>query len=310
MTSSTTTTASRPVATGTGSRRRRSHVSLWFAVPALAVYAVVVLYPVASGVYLAFTDWNGLSATRAFTGLENLRTFLGDGDAMGALIHQLIIATVFPLIQNVVGLALAVALNSRIKSRYVLRTVFFAPAVMTPIIIAFLWQYIYSTDGTLNTVLGAVGLDGLRQSWLGDPDLALWSIIAVIIWQFTGYAMVIYLAGLQAIPGELLEAAQIDGAGRVTTFVRVVIPLLAPSITINVVLSTIMGLKIFDQVYAMTGGGPGNATQTLTGYQYQQAFTLGNFGYGTTVALVLAAIVSVVAALQYKVLRRNERAAS
>ncbi|TCC50337.1 sugar ABC transporter permease [Kribbella pittospori] len=288
-------------------RRRAAQLPPWWlAVPALVVYACVVLYPVLSGAYLAFTDWDGLSSSRAFTGLTNVKTFFGDQEARGALVHQLTIAAVFTTVQNVIGLVLAVVLDTKIKSRYVLRTLFFAPAVMTPVIIAFLWQYIYSTDGALNTLLAGVGLDGLRQSWLGNPKLALWSIIVVIIWQFSGYAMVIYLAGLQGIPRELTEAAEIDGAGAASTFFQVKLPLLAPAVTINVVLSTIMGLKIFDQVYAMTGGGPGSATQTLTGYQYQQAFTVGKFGYGTMVALVLAAIVSVVGAIQYKVIRRHE----
>src|ERR1700754_1410558 len=290
--------------------RRSMQVPLWYVTPALVVYLGVVLYPIASGGYLAFTDWDGLSAESAFTGLENFLTFLTDGEALGALGHQLLIATVFPLVQNIIGLLLAVALNSSIKSRYVLRTLFFAPAVMTPIIIAFLWQYIYSTDGALNSILSAIGLAELRQSWLGNPDLALWMILIVIIWQFSGYAMVIYLAGLQAVPEDIIEAAQVDGAGPVRRFFQIIMPLLAPAITINVVLSTIMGLKIFDQVYAMTGGGPGNATQTLTGYKYEQAFTFGDFGYGTMVALVLAVIVTVVAVVQYRFLRQKEEAAT
>jgi raffinose/stachyose/melibiose transport system permease protein len=210
----------------------------------------------------------------------------------------------------VAGLGLAVALNSRIKSRFVLRTIFFTPAVLTPVILAFLWQYIYSNNGTLNSVLDLVGLDALKQSWLGDPKLALWAIIIVITWQYTGYSMVIYLAGLQGVPKEILEAAEVDGASRFQSFFKVTFPLLAPSVTINIILSSVIGLKVFDQVYAMTGGGPGDATQTLTVYQYLRAFNYGEFGYGTAVALVLALIVSLVSALQYKFLRRNEEAAS
>jgi raffinose/stachyose/melibiose transport system permease protein len=122
--------------------------------------------------------------------------------------------------------------------------------------------------------------------------------------------MVIYLAGLQGVPKEILEAAEVDGASRFQSFFKVTFPLLAPSVTINIILSSVIGLKVFDQVYAMTGGGPGDATQTLTVYQYLRAFNYGEFGYGTAVALVLALIVSLVSALQYKFLRRNEEAAS
>jgi raffinose/stachyose/melibiose transport system permease protein len=291
-------------------RRRPNNVPIWFLLPALLIYATAVLYPVLAGSVLAFTDWNGLSADRSFTGVDNLLRFFSDADAFGALGHQLLIALVFPIVQNIIGLLLAVALHSKIKSRFILRTLFFAPAVMTPIIIAFLWQYIYSTGGALNTLLDFLGLGAFKQSWLGNPEIALWMIICVIIWQFSGYSMVIFLAGLQAIPDELNEAVRIDGAGPVRAFFSVTLPLLAPAITINVILSTVTGLKIFDQVYAMTGGGPGNATQTLTGYQYLQAFTFGEFGYGTMIALVLAVIVSIVAAIQYKYLRRNEETAS
>jgi raffinose/stachyose/melibiose transport system permease protein len=291
-------------------RSSRFRVPVWFVLPALALYILAMLYPLASGAVLAFTDWNGLSSGWNFTWFDNFVRVATDPSALRALGNQLLIAITFPILQNVAGLGLAVALNSRIKSRFVLRTIFFTPAVLTPVILAFLWQYIYSNNGTLNSVLDLVGLDALKQSWLGDPKLALWAIIIVITWQYTGYSMVIYLAGLQGVPKEILEAAEVDGASRFQSFFKVTFPLLAPSVTINIILSSVIGLKVFDQVYAMTGGGPGDATQTLTVYQYLRAFNYGEFGYGTAVALVLALIVSLVSALQYKFLRRNEEAAS
>jgi raffinose/stachyose/melibiose transport system permease protein len=140
--------------------------------------------------------------------------------------------------------------------------------------------------------------------------LALWSIVAVIVWQFAGYSMVIFLAGLQSIPREVYEAAAIDGAGPVRLFWSVTRPLLAPAFTINLMLSIIGGIKLFDQVYALTGGGPGHATDTLSTLIYKDAFTLGEFGYSIALAVVLTVIVAVVSSGQYVVLSRGERRVS
>jgi raffinose/stachyose/melibiose transport system permease protein len=213
------------------------------------------------------------------------------------------------VIQNGIGLLLALGVNTIIRSRNVLRVFLFAPAVITPIVTAYLWRNLLGPDGAVNSLLGAVGLDSWRQNWLGDPDLALWSVVAVIVWQFAGYSMVIFLAGLQSIPQEIHEAAAIDGAGPVRRFWSVVRPLLAPALTINLMLSIIGGIKLFDQVYALTGGGPGHATDTLSTLIYKDAFTLGEFGYSIALAVVLTAVVALVSSGQYFLLSRNERAA-
>ena len=233
-----------------------------------------------------------------------------DPNAMQAIWHTLLIAVSITVIQNLIGLLLALGVNSAIKSRNVLRVFFFAPAVITPIVTAYLWRNLLGPDGAVNSLLGAVGLDGWRQDWLGDPQLALWSVVGVIVWQFAGYSMVIFLAGLQSIPREIYEAAALDGTGPFRRFWYVVRPLLAPAITINLMLSIIGGIKLFDQVYALTGGGPGHATDTISTLIYKDAFTLGEFGYSIALAVVLTAIVAIVSAGQYTVLSRNERAAS
>jgi raffinose/stachyose/melibiose transport system permease protein len=162
----------------------------------------------------------------------------------------------------------------------------------------------------VNSALGALGLGGLRHDWLGDPRAALWSVVAVVVWQFAGYSMVIFLAGLQSVPREVHEAAAIDGAGPVRRFWSVTRPLLAPAFTINLMLSIIGGIKLFDQVYALTGGGPGHATDTMSTLIYKDAFTLGEFGYSIALAVVLTIIVAVVSSGQYAVLSRGERRAS
>jgi raffinose/stachyose/melibiose transport system permease protein len=282
----------------------------WFAVPALLLFAFVVLVPSARGVYHAFTDWDGLSPDFAFVGVGNFVEMAADPAARQVIGQTLVIAVAVTVIQNGLGLLLALGVNSAIKSRNVLRVFLFAPAVVTPIVTAYLWRNLLGPDGAVNSLLAAVGLGSWRQDWLGDPDLALWAVVGVVVWQFAGYSMVIFLAGLQSIPRELYEAAAIDGAGAARRFWSVVRPLLAPAFTVNLMLSIIGGIKLFDQVYALTGGGPGHATDTLSTLIYKDAFTLGEFGYSIALAVVLTIVVAVFSAGQYAVLSRNERAAS
>ena len=230
-----------------------------------------MLVPSARGVYYAFTDWDGLDPDFSFVGFDNFTEMLDDPDALQAIWHTLLIAVAITIIQNGLGLLLALGVNTMIKSRNVLRVFLFAPAVVTPIVTAYLWRNLLGPDGAVNSLLGAVGLGSWQQDWLGDPQLALWSIVGVIVWQFAGYSMVIFLAGLQSVPQEIYEAAAIDGAGPVRRFWSVIRPLLAPAFTINLMLSIIGGIKLFDQVYALTGGGPGHATDTISTLIYKDA---------------------------------------
>jgi len=292
--------------------RRRGRVAppWWFTLPALLLFAFVVLVPSARGVYYAFTDWDGLDPDFAFIGLRNFADMFNDADALQAVWHTLLIAVAITVIQNGVGLLLALGVNSMIKTRNLLRVLLFAPVVVTPIVTAYLWRNLLGPDGAVNSLLGAFGLGSWQQDWLGDPDLALWMVVLVVVWQFSGYSMVIFLAGLQSIPREIYEAAAIDGTGAVRRFWSIIRPLLAPAITINLMLSIIGGIKLFDQVYALTGGGPGHATDTISTLIYKDAFTLGEFGYSIALAVVLTAIVAIVSAGQFAVLNRNEQAAS
>jgi raffinose/stachyose/melibiose transport system permease protein len=288
--------------------RRDATLPPWvFVVPALVVYAAVVLYPSLAGVLYAFTDWSGVGEY-SFTGLENFQNLLDDDRALDSVGNTLLLTVAIVVVQNGVGLLLALGVHANIKSRQLLRVVFFAPAVVSPVMVAFLWKYVYNPDDGegLNGVLGAIGLGGLRQDWLGDPSLALWSVAAMVVWQYAGYSMVIFLAGLQGVPPELHEAARIDGAGTWQRFRHVTWPLLAPALTINLMLSTIGGLKLFDQVYAATNGGPGTSSETLSTVLYKEAFVYGKFGYSTAVALVLALFVAAVSLVQLHYLRSRE----
>lgn len=283
-----------------------SRATLIYIVPALAFYAFVLVVPTLRGATLAFTDWNGLDATFNFVWFENFVKVLSSPASLGAVVVTLTIAFVYMIFVNLFGLLLALGVHSKIKSRNVLRVFLFAPAVMTPVVTAYLWKYILAPTGPLNVLFDTLGLEGLKQSWLGTPEWALFSIILVLVWQFSGYHMVIFLAGLQGIPDDILEAASVDGAGAIRKFWSIVRPLLAPAITINLMLSIIGGLKIFDQVWVMTGGGPGGSTHTLSTLLYRDAFQYGEFGTSIAMAIILTLLVALISGIQYRSLLKQE----
>lgn len=302
-------------------RRSRPHgrsgifadLSYVFLLPGLLLYAVIVIYPTVAGGVMAFTDWRGGRESPNFVGLKNFAMIFGDPEAFGALTNTLLIAITLTIVQNIVGLSLALALNTKMlafktqmMARIVLRLAFFLPTLLPSVIVGFLWQFILTPSGPLNGALGAVGLDGLQQNWLGDPNVALWSVIGVVMWGSVGVTMVIYLAGLQGIPAELYEAAAIDGGSTWKQFRHVTLPLLIPATTVCLSLTLIGALKIFDQVFVMTGGGPGYATQTMSLLMYKEAFVSRQYGYSTAIALCLAMLVFAMAMLQLRFLKRFE----
>ncbi|NAZ81554.1 ABC transporter permease subunit [Kineococcus sp. R8] len=298
-------TTTEPPAPPVPRRRTRRTAPWWFLAPALAFYLFVVIVPSVQGTAFAFTDWDGLAQVKNFVGLDQFRRILDDSAATGAIVNTLVIGVGITVVQNLVGLLLALGVHSRIKTRNLLRVLLFAPAVITSVATGYLWQNLMTTDGGLNQLLDLVGLGALRQDWLGNADIALYSVIGVIVWQFAGYSMVIFLAGLQGIPEELVEASYVDGAGPFRRFWSIVRPLLAPAFTINLMLSIIGGLKLFDQVWVMTGGGPGGATDTMSTLIYKNAFQFNDFGYGIAMALVLTLFVAVISGVQYRLLGRQ-----
>ena len=289
-------------------RAGRAGRTMWlFLVPAAAFYIFVVLWPSVQGSGLAFTDWDGLSSQREFIGIDNFVKMWNDPKAATAIGRTIVIAITITIVQNAIGLLLALGVNTRIKSRNVLRVLLFAPAVITPVATAYLWQNLYSPGGAINELLGAIGRGAIAPNWLGDPKIAMWSVCIVVIWQFAGYSMVIFLANLQGIPEEIIEASHLDGAGPFRRFWSIIRPELAPAITINLMLSIIGGLKLFDQVWVMTGGGPGGSTETMSTLLYKNAFQLGEFAYAIAIALVLTVLVAILSAGQYALLARQNK---
>jgi len=277
----------------------------WLAVPGIAFLVAQHFVAPLYGAWYAFTDWSGLGPA-TYIGLDNFREIFSSEVQRTALWNTLLLAGCFVVLVNVGGIALALALNRTLKSRNYLRVVFFAPVVVSSLAVGYLWRYIFTQDGALNQILGAVGLESLATTWLGDPRWALWTVLVVMVWQFVGEAMIIYLAALQGIGDELEEAALMDGAPAWRIVTSITLPLLAPAITIVSTLSIIRGLRVFDQVIALTGGGPVHATETLSTQVYKQTFVDGRFGYGAAIALIMTLLIATLAIVNAVFFRRRE----
>lgn len=282
----------------------------WFSfmIPALILYCVFFIYPSAGSLYYSFTDWSGLSKDIDFVGFRNYIRIFNDEALIEAIKNTVLLVVIVTVLQNVIALALAEALNGNIKTRNILRTIFFLPAVMSTLAVGFIWSYLYNPiDGIINMLLKNIGLSALAQDWLGNPDIALYAIMFIMIWQNAGYSMVIYLSGLQSISESYYEAASIDGANYVQKFKHITFPLIGPAITINIVLCVIGGMKTFDVIYATTGGGPGYSTETFASILFRKAFSgMVEFGYGSAIAVVLFAVILLVSNLLTNVLRKRE----
>ncbi|GHF45217.1 raffinose/stachyose/melibiose transport system permease protein [Deinococcus metalli] len=284
------------------------HLPPWaWAVPAALLVLLARYMAAAAGGWYAFTDWNGLSPHATFTGAENFRQIFSDPAARGALLNTVKFAACFVVLTNIIGLCLAVALNQHLRTRFLLRTVFFAPVVMSQLATAFIWRFLFDYSGPINGALDGIGLGALKKTWLANPTWSFWAVVIVLVWQFSGLAMVVLLAGLQGIAQEVEEAAQIDGATSWQRLIRITLPLLAPALAISIQLSVISGLAVFDQVMALTGGGPLGATETLATQVYKQTFVFGRYGYGTALALLLTVLIAGAALIQQLVTRRLER---
>jgi raffinose/stachyose/melibiose transport system permease protein len=251
----------------------------------------------AGGAFYAFTDWTGLGDFN-FIGLDNFRRIFEDPALLGSLKNTLLLAFGFLVLTNVFGLLLALALNRTLKTRYLLRVLIFMPVVLSPLAVSYIWKFIFDFNGPLNQFLGWVGLESWQRPWLADPNLAIWAILTVMVWQTTGLVVVIYLAGLATVPIEIEEASALDGAGTWGRFWHITVPSIRPSIAIAGTLMLIQGLRVFDQVMALTNGGPGGATETLATQVYKETFALSNFGFGAALALTLTVIILFFSVLQ------------
>jgi raffinose/stachyose/melibiose transport system permease protein len=277
-----------------------------FLAPAVALYAIFLVVPVVQAVHYSFYAWNGLGALTDFVGIDNYKEVFGDPDFRQAMEHNGLLVALSLVLQLPLALALALLLNRRLRGRGLLRLVFFAPYILSEAITAVIFLQILQPDGLVDEALRHVGLGGLVQLWLADLNLVFYTLFVVITWKYIGFAIILFLAGLQGVPDELHEAAAMDGANSWQQLWHVTIPLLGPTIRLQAFLATIGSIQLFDIVWIMTRGGPAGASSTMASYMVDQGINSYRVGYATTVAVVLFAICFVISILyQTLVLRRD-----
>jgi multiple sugar transport system permease protein len=289
----------------TATRRDRTKYSLTvlaFLLPSAIPLILFTLGPMVAALYLSLTKWNLLSPMK-FIGLDNYMKLLGDANTRDVFLHTVYYIVGYLPLVYIGGLALALALNTALKGRSILRGVYFLPVVTSWIVVALVWRWLLSpSTGVVNTVLGFFGIQG--PGWWTDPVWAMPSIILASAWKDLGFVMIILLAGLQAISPDLYDAAKVDGAGWWRRLFSVTIPLLSPSTFFVLVISLINGFQVFDQVYAMTGGGPNGASEVVVQRIYDLTFRYGFAGEASALSWMLFIVILAVTLIQVRGQRR------
>jgi ABC-type sugar transport system permease subunit len=294
-----------------GRARMRLEITL-LSGPAIIVFLAFVIFPVVLAAFYGFYRWKGYGAPTDFVGLNNYKLILTDPAFQAVLWHNLWIMVLSLVIQGPLAIVLALLLNQKIRGRSLIRILIFVPYVISEVIVGTGFSLMLQTNGAVNDLLHQLGLGFLAADWLANPNLAIWTLMAIISWKYVGFAVILMLAGLQSIPEELFEAAQLDGASYWQIQRRITLPLLGPTIRIWAFLSIIGSLQLFDLVYIIWGayvsGTAGTSTMAI--YMVAQGRNAGNYGYGSAVAVVMF-LISLVIALVYQrfVLRRDLRGA-
>lgn len=273
--------------------------------PSLFLFCVFIFYPFMKGIQMSFTNWDGYSQGFDWIGLDNYRRMISDPDIANVLKNTFIYGIGSTLFQNNVGLAYALFLNQSIRTRGLTRTIIYLPAIISPLIMGYIWYFFFQyRGGALNDIILLFRDEPVNL--LGDPGINVWIITYVNTYQYLGVAMVIFLAGLQVIPKDYYEAATIDGANAASRFKHVTWPLLAPAVTISIVLNLIGGLRLFDVIVAMTNGGPGYASASLSSLMYQLYFARQDAGYAASMGNLMFVIITLISISALFYLRRRE----
>jgi raffinose/stachyose/melibiose transport system permease protein len=274
-----------------------------FVLPAVILFALFLVYPMVDTVVMSFFSWDGFITTSpVFVGIQNyVRIFTQDPVFWGAFTNTVIWVVLSLAVPTTLGLLLALGVNKKLFGRNLLRSAFYIPAVLASIAVATMWVWLYNPEsGLIDGVLKAIGLGGLAGDFLGNSNLALYAVFIAFVWQTAGFNMVLYMAGLQNVPDELVDAAKVDGASRFQIFRAVTWPALRPTTVIVIVLTMISSLKVFDLIVGMTQGGPAQSTQVLALWSYTQSFGNHVFGLGNAVATVLF-VLSLILVVPYMV---------
>jgi ABC-type sugar transport system permease subunit len=287
-------------------RRQQARYAVLFIAPALLVYLVFMIYPFLNTVYLSFTNWDGITANKDWVGLSNYARIFSEGAALKALVNNIIWVILGTMAPVVLGLFEALLVWSGARGSILFRTLYFLPFVLPLVVVAIVWQWIYHPlYGVVNTVLDGVGLEGLSRGWLADPHTALYAVLIAAVWGQTGFCFLILHASLQNVDISTVEAATIDGANWFQRAWNIVIPQIAPQLTMVTAVTLIGGFAVFDIVYVMTRGGPGNASEVLATYTVRTAFEQNQAGYGSALAMLMT-ILSLVLAVVFVRLRERQ----
>ena len=276
-----------------------------FVGPVLLAFTLIVLIPFFTGIYYAFTDWNGITGTVKWVGLDNFKyLFSEDKQFQQSFMLTTKYTAVSIILTNIIGFGLALLVAQRLKSRNLLRTVFFMPNLIGGLILGFIWQFIFVKG--FASIGELTGIPLFELAWLGDANTAFWGIVIVSLWQGAGYIMIIYIAALQNVPQELIEAARIDGANRFQILRHITMPLVAPAVTICLFLTTASSFKVFDANLSLTNGGPFKSTEMLALNIYTEAFVNNRYGIGEAKALIFFIVVAVITVLQVTISKKKE----
>lgn len=286
-------------------KKNRKSSLWWMYTPILLIISFFIIYPFLDGIRISFTDWDGFSKTFNYVGFDQYKRLLTDPDTWVIVRNTLLYGVGSTLFQNIIGLIYAIILDQNIRFKNIARTIIFIPVIVSPLIMGYIWFFFFAyQDGALNDILLSLGLE--PSNLLSNATINSWVIVFVNTYQFVGIAMIIYLAGLQSIPRDFYESADIDGASSFSKFKNITIPLLMPSITINIILNIIGGLKLFDVIISLTNGGPGNSSQSLSTYMYDLYFAKQDAGYAATQGVLMVVIILVISLVALFYLRRKE----
>lgn len=278
-----------------------------FVIPALVLFLIFWIVPVLQLFYYSMTNFNGINYEYDYVGFKNYLTLFKDGSMINAIKNTLIYAVVVVVLNNILGLVIAMALNVKLRGKAFFRTVSYVPALFSAIVVGFIWSYVYMPDtGMIASIMTAVGLDGSSFNVLGNYKTALYAIALVEVWKGFGATMIIYLAGLQTVDDSLLEAGKIDGCSQWQLIRKIKMPLISATVTINVILAVIGGLKAFDYSFIMTNGGPGKSTNTLMFSIYRIAFNDQMMGKASAFSVVAFAVIILITVFMLFYMNKRE----
>ncbi len=286
--------------------KKLSRIGFLFSLPTILFFLFFISIPVIFTIVLTFADWKGYDLNQIkFIGFANFAEVFTDKIFLKSFINTAIFVGFTTLFLNFFGFIGAMIIDQKVAGARFLKNTIFLPVLLSPIIIGIMWSRMLDAFGVINKILLAAGFIKLPILFLGSSKIALYTVIVATLWQFTGYDMLLYYAGLQGIENHLLEAARIDGASEFKVTTRIIIPTLSPVITITMLLNIIGGFKVFEIVYVMTAGGPNHGSEVLATYLFQQAFRFNNMGFSSVIAMVIVFISLIVSVIRLRVTNRE-----